>query len=59
MEFNPNNNIIKLCLQGMELEGKGKLEEARRLFLQAWNEASNTPAALLLDTLFQLLHRFH
>jgi tetratricopeptide (TPR) repeat protein len=41
MEFNPNNNIIKLCLQGMDLEGKGKLEEAGRLFLQAWNESSN------------------
>src|ERR1700752_3305132 len=41
MEFNPNNNIIKLCLQGMDLEGKGKPEEANQLFLQAWNEATN------------------
>jgi tetratricopeptide (TPR) repeat protein len=41
MEFNPNNNVIKLCLQGMDLEGKGKPEEARTLFLQAWNEATN------------------
>jgi tetratricopeptide (TPR) repeat protein len=41
MEFNPNNNIIKLCLQGMELETKGKPEEASVLFLQAWNEAAN------------------
>jgi hypothetical protein len=39
MEFNPNNHIVKLCLQGMELEGKGKSEEAGRIFLQAWNEA--------------------
>jgi rifampin ADP-ribosylating transferase len=41
MEFNPNNIVIKLCLQGMDLEGKSKPEEASRLFLQAWNEAAN------------------
>jgi len=39
MEFNPNNNVIKLCVQGMGMEEKGKTEEAYRLFLQAWNEA--------------------
>jgi len=41
MEFNPNNNIVKLCLQGMDLEEKNKPEEASRIFLQAWNEATN------------------
>jgi len=41
MEFNPNNNIIKLCVQGMGLEEKGKVEDAGKLFLQAWNEATN------------------
>jgi tetratricopeptide (TPR) repeat protein len=41
MEFNPNNTIIKLCILGMDIEGKGKPEEAGRLFLQAWNEATN------------------
>lgn len=41
MEFNPNNLIIKLCLQGMAMEEKGKPEEAAMLFLQAWNEATN------------------
>ena len=40
MEFNPNNNVIKLCLQGMGMEEKGKPEEARKLFFQAWNEAT-------------------
>lgn len=40
MEFDPNNNIVKLCLQGMDMEGKGKPEEASSLFLQAWNEAT-------------------
>jgi tetratricopeptide (TPR) repeat protein len=39
MEFNPNNNVVKLCLQGMGMEEKGKPEEASKLFLQAWNEA--------------------
>src|SRR5918912_330528 len=41
MEVNPNNHVIKLCVQGMEMEGKGKPEEALRIFFQAWNEATN------------------
>jgi hypothetical protein len=41
MEFNPNNNVVKLCIQGMDMEGKGKPAEASRLFLQAWNKATN------------------
>src|SRR5690348_4546315 len=41
MEFDPRNNIIKLCIQGMDREEKGQPEEAGRLFLQAWNEATN------------------
>jgi len=41
MEFNPNNNIIKLCIEAMNMEEKGKPAEASKLFLQAWNEATN------------------
>lgn len=41
MEFSPNNNVVKLCLQGMGMEEKGEPAEAGRLFLQAWNEATN------------------
>ncbi|HKX84028.1 MAG TPA: NAD(+)--rifampin ADP-ribosyltransferase [Pyrinomonadaceae bacterium] len=41
MEFNPNNGVIKLCIQGMGMEDKGEAEEASKLFLQAWNEATN------------------
>lgn len=41
MEFSPHNNIVKLCIQGMSMEGTGKPEEANKLFLQAWNEATN------------------
>jgi hypothetical protein len=41
MQFDPNNNVVKLCTQGMDMEGEGKPEDASRLFLQAWNEATN------------------
>ena len=41
MEFNPNNNIIKLCMEGIAMEEKGKPEQAGKLFLQAWNESTN------------------
>ncbi len=41
MEFSPTNNVVKLCLQGMDAEGKGSLHEAAKVFLQAWNEAAN------------------
>jgi rifampin ADP-ribosylating transferase len=40
MEFNPKNNIVKLCLEGMGMEEKGQPNEASKLFLQAWNESS-------------------
>ena len=41
MEFNPNNNIVKLCLQGMAMEDQDKAAAASKLFLQAWEEATN------------------
>jgi rifampin ADP-ribosylating transferase len=41
MEFNPNNNVIKLCIEAMAMEEKAQQAEASRLFLQAWNEATN------------------
>lgn len=41
MEFNPNNHVVKLCLRAMDLEGSGKTAEAKALFVQAWNEASD------------------
>lgn len=40
MEFDPRNNVIKHCVQGMDMEEKGKFEKADSLYLQAWNEAS-------------------
>jgi tetratricopeptide (TPR) repeat protein len=41
MTFDPDNNIVKLCAQGMSLEGEGKKTEALKLFQQAWDEATN------------------
>ena len=41
MEFDPNNHVVRLCIQGMALEEKGEAEEARRHFLRAWNEGAN------------------
>jgi tetratricopeptide (TPR) repeat protein len=40
MELNPDNNVVKLCIQGMHLEGEGKKAEASQVFQQAWSEAS-------------------
>jgi len=41
MEFSPSNNVVRICTQAMALEEKGEAGEAKRLFLQAWNESTN------------------
>lgn len=41
MEFSPFNHIVQRCLQGMEMEAKGNSEEAKHLFRQGWEEATN------------------
>jgi rifampin ADP-ribosylating transferase len=41
MEFSPFNNVVKLCLQGMDMEEKSKSQEALQSFTQAWTEATN------------------
>ena len=41
MEFSPFNPIVKLCLQGMEMEANGARNNATALFQQAWNDATN------------------
>ena len=38
-QFNPNNKLIQLLLQGMGMEDSGKSEEASLLFSKAWSEA--------------------
>lgn len=39
MEFDPSNNVVKICLKAMAMEEITRTEEAGKLFLQAWNEA--------------------
>lgn len=41
MEFTPGNPAVKRCIQGMALEEKGEHTEAAKLFIQAWNDATN------------------
>lgn len=41
MQFDPENPVVKLCAQGMQLEGEGRKEEAQELFLQAWQMATS------------------
>lgn len=41
MEFDPNNEVVLLCVKGMTAEGEGKIEEAHQLFQQAWETATN------------------
>jgi tetratricopeptide (TPR) repeat protein len=41
MQIDPNNKVVKLCAEGMMLEGKGKKEEASKLFQLAWNRATD------------------
>jgi rifampin ADP-ribosylating transferase len=41
MEFSPGDPVVKLCLQGMAMEEKGKAQAASKLFLKAWNGATN------------------
>jgi hypothetical protein len=38
--MDPNNPIVRLCVQGMECEGRGQFEDASRLFLEAWNQST-------------------
>lgn len=40
MQFDPENNIVKLCANGMQLEGEGKPAQAAQIFQQAWSEAA-------------------
>lgn len=37
--MDPNNPIVRLCVEGMQAEGTGKMEAARLLFTQAWDQS--------------------
>jgi rifampin ADP-ribosylating transferase len=38
--FDPHSSIVRLCLRGMEMQDRRDPEEAGKLFLQAWCEAT-------------------
>jgi len=40
-DMDPNNSVVRLCVQGMECEGRGRFEDAAQLFLSAWNESTD------------------
>ena len=40
MQFDPNNTIVKLCVQGLEYEGLGEREKALSYYGLAWQQAS-------------------
>jgi len=40
MDFNNENEVIRICAQGMEFEGKGETTSAVNLFEKAWAIAS-------------------
>ena len=41
MEMDPNNSVVRLCVQGMEFEAKGLFDDASQLFLSAWNQSAS------------------
>jgi len=41
MEFSPENKIVRICRQGMQMEEEGKYSEARDLYMRAWDEGTD------------------
>jgi hypothetical protein len=39
--MNPDNPVVRLCAEGMNAEGEGRPDEAKRLFQQAWDESTD------------------
>ncbi len=39
--LDPNNSIVKLCVEGMEHEGKGDFAGTAHSFTEAWDQATN------------------
>ncbi len=39
--MNPNNPVVQLCMEGMQAEGAGRTDDARNLFLQAWEQSAD------------------
>ncbi len=41
IKFDQNNDVIKLCMSGMNMEDGGNVEGATAMFHEAWHEAKN------------------
>ena len=41
MQIDPNNPVVKLCIQGTQAEFAGQIAEARMLYWQAWEMAQD------------------
>lgn len=41
MQYDPNNPVVLLCIQGMDAEGRADYDGAHRLFQQAWDISAN------------------
>jgi hypothetical protein len=41
LAMDPENPVVKLCAAGMQAEFAGQLDDAQRLFLQAWGAAGD------------------
>lgn len=39
--MDPENPIVKRCVEGMQAEGRGDFDDARRLFAEAWDMAGD------------------
>lgn len=39
--MDPNNPVVKLCVEGMRAEGDGRYADAAALFAQAWERAAD------------------
>ncbi len=39
--MNPNNPVVKLCVEGTQAEFKGRIDEAKALYRQAWEAAQD------------------
>ena len=41
IKFDPNNNVIKICMMGMGFEDSGDVDKASTMFHEAWNKAAD------------------
>lgn len=41
MSIDPNNAVVKLCAEGMQAESSGHLDEAKKLYEEAWDTHSD------------------